>query len=114
REKAAELLLKQEESRMTEVLFEKLEETFRPLMQKGRPSRVLDLWMEEQQLQENTAMQQLRSAAVLCGKMEEFLQNLSSGEEGDLLRCGGKTYQADAVHLMTLHASKGLEFPVVI
>ncbi len=114
REKAAELLLKQEESRMTEVLFEKLEETFRPLMQKGRPSMVLDLWMEEQQLQENTAMQQLRSAAMLCGKMEEFLQNLSSGEEGDLLRCGGKTYQADAVHLMTLHASKGLEFPVVI
>ena len=114
RKTAAELLLGQEESRMTETLFAGLEETFRPLMQKGRPAKILDLWMEEQRLQENTAMQQLRGAAVLCGRMEEFLQNLSSGEEGDLLRCGGRTYQADAVHLMTLHASKGLEFPVVI
>lgn len=44
----------------------------------------------------------------------EMLENLAFGQESDLKRCGGKTYAADAVTLMTLHGSKGLEFPAVI
>lgn len=114
RELAAELLTGQEENELTAALFQKLEETFGPLMKKGKPAKILDLWIQEQGLEENAAVRQLRGVAVLCGCMEEFLENLSSGEEGDLLRCGGKSYQPDAVHLLTLHASKGLEFPVVI
>lgn len=114
RELAAELLTGQEENELTAALFQKLEETFGPLMKKGKPAKILDLWIQEQGLEENAAVRQLQGVAVLCGCMEEFLENLSSGEEGDLLRCGGKSYQPDAVHLLTLHASKGLEFPVVI
>lgn len=36
------------------------------------------------------------------------------GVESDLKRCGGRQYTADCVTLMTLHGSKGLEFPVTI
>ena len=46
--------------------------------------------------------------------MPEFLEALALGGEADLRRCGGKAYTADAVTLSTLHASKGLEYPVVM
>ena len=36
------------------------------------------------------------------------------GTEGELIRPGEKQYRSDAVTLMSLHASKGLEFPAVI
>ena len=45
--------------------------------------------------------------------MQEFLTALIFGVESDLKRSGNSVYIPDAVHLMTLHGSKGLEFPVV-
>ncbi len=51
--------------------------------------------------------------AVLHRNMSSFLSELTLGEEGDVQRSGGKQYTPDAVTLMTLHGSKGLEFPVV-
>ena len=51
--------------------------------------------------------------AVLHESMPTLLQNLLTGQDGDLVRSGGKSYTPDAVSLMTLHAAKGLEFPVV-
>ena len=44
----------------------------------------------------------------------KFLVNaLKFGVESDLKRCGNKQYKSGAVTLMTLHGSKGLEFPAV-
>ena len=47
--------------------------------------------------------------------LETFVQSLILGQEGDVVRSstGGAPYAAGAVRLMTLHGSKGLEFPVV-
>ena len=50
---------------------------------------------------------------MLYRSMDAFLDTLLLGEEGDLERSSGKIYTSGAVRLMTLHGSKGLEFPVV-
>lgn len=59
-------------------------------------------------------MEKLQNAAVFFGDMDSFYQTLLLGREADLHRAAGKTYASGAVRLMTLHAAKGLEFPVVI
>ena len=51
--------------------------------------------------------------SVFHPNMAAFLTNLLLGEEGDLSRSAQPSYTADFVRLMTLHGSKGLEFPVV-
>lgn len=60
------------------------------------------------------AVEKLSAMAVFHKTMEEFLYLLDFGEEGDLMRRGGGCCTADTVSLMTLHGSKGLEFPAVI
>ena len=64
-------------------------------------------------LAEDPAMEQLMRASVFYRSMPEFLYALSLGVESDLKRCGDKNYTSDAVTILTLHGSKGLEFPVV-
>jgi len=59
------------------------------------------------------ALDKLMDTAVGYEDMPAFLHNLVLGQEGDLTRRPRKTYASDAVSLMTLHAAKGLEFPVV-
>ena len=62
---------------------------------------------------EKTEYTNLADMAVFYPDIRAFLDAVLLGEEGDLKRCGGKSISGDAVSLMTLHASKGLEFPVV-
>ena len=64
-------------------------------------------------LKEKPEMLKLCQTAIQYTGMKEFLRDLSLGEEGDLTRRPGKSYSAGAVTLMTLHGSKGLEFPLV-
>ncbi len=83
------------------------------LAMKKKPAALLGDWIEAAGLKEGEALAKLRNMAVFHASMPDFLWNLTTGEEGDLSRSGGKVYHADSVTLTTLHGSKGLEFPVV-
>ncbi len=108
-----ELLWKLEASALSEEIFEKTVQKFRPLYQKCVPKEFVRLWMEEMGLVENPAMTKLEKTAIFYEDMTQFIEALDLGVESDLKRCGDKEYTAGAVQLMTLHGSKGLEFPAV-
>lgn len=84
---------------------------FLPLVQKEPPRKLLECWTEGKLL--SSSMEKLLQTAVFHPTMKSMLENLLIGQEGDLKRASGKNYRSGAVELMTLHGSKGLEFPVV-
>lgn len=69
--------------------------------------------MAEMNLENDQAMGQFAGMTVFYRTMDELLSALELGVESDLKRCGNKKYTAEAVTMMTLHGSKGLEFPAV-
>ena len=95
-----------------EVLWNTLVK-YRPLYKKKKPQKFLEQWMEEMKLTGDPAMQKLMQASVFYKTMPEFMNALELGVESDLKRCGSRKYTSDAVTVMTLHGSKGLEFPAV-
>nr|WP_304577873.1 ATP-dependent helicase [uncultured Acetatifactor sp.] len=90
-----------------------LVEKYRKKVRKSRPVKLLEEWCGDVEPENPDNMKKLTDMSVLCPTMEGFLQALSFGEDGDVRRNGGRKFTADAVTLMTLHGSKGLEFPVV-
>ena len=78
-----------------------------------KPRKLLESWVTELGLAGSLPMEKLLGAAVFHRSMASLLQTLDFGEEGDVIRSGGKRYCPDAVTLSTLHGAKGLEFPVV-
>ena len=82
-------------------------------MKKYKPEKILKSWQEDMNFKKNAAVTRLYQTTLQYSTMEEFLRDLSLGEEGDLVRRPQKSYSAGAVTLMTLHGSKGLEFPLV-
>ncbi|MBS7007316.1 UvrD-helicase domain-containing protein [Anaerostipes sp.] len=88
-------------------------EEFKSLIHTETPGALLKLWMEKNSLTEDEALLCLGKMTLFHENMAAFLSNLLLGTEGDLKRNGEKEYTSDAVTLMTLHGSKGLEFPVV-
>ena len=86
---------------------------FLPVVRKEKPAALIGQWLEANEISMSEPLRRLLNMAVLHKDMPEFLQTLLLGQEGDLQRSSEKIYTSGAVTLMTLHGSKGLEFPVV-
>lgn len=85
---------------------------FRGKAQKERPRAIIDQLIRETGLN-GKDMEQLQNTAVFFDSAVDMLDAVRMGEECDIRRLsGGKA--SGAVKLMTLHGSKGLEFPVVM
>ena len=81
------------------------------------PFEVLERWREEFGAAgeaDGDAFDRLLSVAERTATMAELLDLLLLGQEADVEQTGRRGPAVDAVRLMTMHASKGLEFPVVL
>lgn len=112
RKLALKLLWDLEENDLADSVLENKLSEYRKDFPKLKPQKFLKKWMENEGMTENESMEKLSHMAIFYKTMPEFLKGLALGVESDLSRCGQKAYTADAVTLMTLHGSKGLEFPV--
>ncbi|HWQ75235.1 MAG TPA: UvrD-helicase domain-containing protein [Syntrophomonas sp.] len=86
---------------------------YEPLLYKEKAARLIEAFIQDSALPANQGLERLLHTALMCEGMEPFLQNLLLGRERDVVRSGSKNYTPHAVSLMTMHAAKGLEFPVV-
>ncbi len=114
KERAMNHLMQLFPGELTEEIYRSMAEKYRPLLEKETPEQILKRWIEDLGLEKRKEMEKLLRASMFYERMKEFLDALETGVESDIRRCGGREYQADAVTLMTLHGSKGLEFPAVI
>ena len=114
REKGQRLFVDGEGNPLSEMLFEETATVWKERMSAKRPADLLAEWIREMGMEKNKAMEKLSQTAVCYATMEELVDMIELGVESDLKRCGEKQYTAEAVTLMTLHGSKGLEFPAVI
>lgn len=114
RRQCLRLLWNLDEDCISQSVYEAMAEKYKKLCRRGRPQNILAKWQEDMGFAKDRAVEKLCQTAVFYKTMGEMLESLAFGQESDLKRCGGRTYMADCVTLMTFHGSKGLEFPVVI
>ena len=93
--------------------FRALMEQLAPLVGRDKPVRLLEAYGRAVDRAGAEPLERLMNMAVFHRRMEDFLLSLTVGREADLLRSAGQGYRAGYVTLTTLHAAKGLEFPVV-
>ncbi|MBO5198509.1 MAG: UvrD-helicase domain-containing protein [Lachnospiraceae bacterium] len=108
------LLWKLEKTVIADTVFAETKAQYEERIAKEKPHKLLERFLKEQGLSEQEGLKKLLGMSRFYKTMPEFLEALALGGEADLRRCGGKAYTADAVTLSTLHASKGLEYPVVM
>lgn len=87
-------------------------ESYRPRVEE-EPVRLLEALAADCGISDRLPILRLMNIAVLHQELGAFLDTLRLGGEGDVARSGGRAYVSDAVSLLTLHAAKGLEYPVV-
>lgn len=114
RKRCLKLLWNLDEDHISQCAYGLLADKYRKLIRRRQPQGILNIWQEDMDFSLNPAMEKLGSSAVFYKTMGEMLDSIAFGQESDIKRCGGKTYTSDAVTLMTLHGSKGLEFSAVI
>lgn len=84
-----------------------------PKSAKEKPKKLLERWKKACSIKNDPSFDRLIAASQADTELSSFLSDVTLGAEGDIARTGGRTYSADSVRLMTLHGSKGLEFPIV-
>ena len=80
------------------------------------PTDLLRSWQQEfgdAAAGEETGFSRFVSLAENAESMKQLLERVVLGQDADIERRGGAR-QPEAVSLMTMHAAKGLEFPVVL
>lgn len=102
-----------EENEISGSIYEELKAKYQDRWKREKPKKFMQSWIKDLEQEGNPKLQNLADMAVFYPDIRAFLDAVLLGEEGDLKRCGGRSISGDAVSLMTLHASKGLEFPVV-
>ena len=76
------------------------------------PRAVLADWLDRYGAKDE-GTEKLFGVAELCDTVGDFVKRCSLGPSARVERQGARLKTGEAVSLMTLHASKGLEFPVV-
>lgn len=87
---------------------------FRKMAKTESVESLVKAWQEVAGVEEDEDLARLARMAVNFDSIRTFLDTLVLGADADYVRIGGEARPlAEAVTLSTLHASKGLEFPVV-
>lgn len=87
-------------------------EYYRGQLDNGCTEMIRD-WMLRMDLTENEEMERVRRIGENHPNIGELLRFLPLAREADIIRKGNKTTTPETITLATLHAAKGLEFPVV-
>jgi uncharacterized protein (TIGR00375 family) len=87
-------------------------EYYRDKLPESCPDLIQD-WMLRMDLAENEEMERLGRIGENYRNIGDLLRFLPLAREADIVRRGNKTTIPETITLSTLHAAKGLEFPVV-
>ena len=78
-----------------------------------KSAEVIEDWMIRMDAGLEPELEQLKKISENYGSIPELLRCLPLAQEADLTRRGNKSTGTEMITLSTLHAAKGLEFPVV-